>query len=119
MVEFPQYSTKQLVKMHLAGEMISCMRDKISGTQMLLSPIIKDLLIPQNKSVYITHDYLLGMLYGMLTDLPIHKVEEEWFSYLDGVCLQLTEQNKIMLYRKSKRLDVTEALNKLQIQFHN
>ncbi len=69
MVEFPQYSTKQLVKMHLAGEMISCMRDKIEGTQMFLSPVLKDLLMPNNKSVYVTHDYLLGMLFGINYDI--------------------------------------------------
>ncbi|AIF80644.1 hypothetical protein I862_00395 [endosymbiont of Acanthamoeba sp. UWC8] len=117
MIDFPQYTVKELVKMHLAENMISCMRKRDEGIKMLLSPIIQDLLILKNRSIYVTHDYLLGMLYAMLVDLPIDKVEEEWFSYLDGVCLQKTNESKLILYRKESVIDITENLSKFEIKF--
>jgi len=55
--------------------------------------------------IYITHDLLLTTLFFALTNTKAEKIEGEWFDYLDGICLQLIEKDKLRICRETQVFD--------------
>ncbi len=85
------------------------------GTNLLLEPILRDLMAESGVTLYVTHDSVLHLLFGALSNVPV--LENNWFTYLDGICLQYDKEGEILLYRGSKVFYIKEKILELKPMF--
>lgn len=113
---FKKFPVRTVIKKLFSGESLEGIRSTDEGTILLLKNILSDLIGENKISVYVSHDSVLAMFFATLTGIPIYDHEELWFTYLDGMCLQLNENNEVILYRGSDVYSISNKLYSLGLQ---
>ncbi len=113
---FKQFPVRTVIKKLFLGESLEGIRNTDEGTTLLLRNILMDLTGEKTTSLYVSHDSVLAMFFATLTGVPIYDHEELWFTYLDGVCLQLGKDNIMRLYRGNEVYHISEKLISLGLQ---
>jgi hypothetical protein len=89
----------------LAGAKLPGMRTKEEGSKLLLEGLMEDLEQSSGPGFYVTHDCILAVFLGTLTNIPI--TNENWPNYLEGICLK-QKDNHLYLYWGKSVFDITE-----------
>ena len=113
---FKQFPVRTVIKKLFLGESLEGIRSTDEGTILLLKNILMDLTGGKKTSLYVSHDSVLAMFFATLTGVPIYDHEELWFTYLDGVCLQLGKDNIMRLYRGNEVYHISEKLISFGLQ---
>ena len=89
-------------------------KPKEEGTYKILDVLLKKLNDTKSPMLWITHDSILALFVGALTQQIIN--HENWFDYLDGVCIKKVEKNILMFWGK-KIINITDKCNQLQKKY--
>lgn len=104
---FKSAQVLDIVKQQLQGVCFPGMRKTDDGVRMILDMLKSD-LTRSGCSLYVTHDSILAVFAGFITKEPIS--QDNWFDYLEGICLTKTSCDSYFLYWNSAKIDVTKWL---------
>jgi hypothetical protein len=107
---FRRHPSVTLIRMHLQGQNLVGFSDLHTGIRQLYNLAVSKLRSGSKLTLCVTHDLLLITLFMALTQLNLDSLDEEWFGYLDGFCLQEPTNGNLRLYRGLRSFDIAPGV---------